>query len=260
MGTKLPLKIPAAWYPSPINLPERKAGKVYVKHRYALDKTPIIGLRQAFARGIQPASAMLKEPLRYHELSDKNGVWMTDLPEELFQIEEALAMIKPSGRVLVAGLGLGIMAKRCAQIAKHVTVVEINKQIIKLCAAPFYKTVRADIFDYLNQHDIDPAFSHYILDTWRGTGETTWWEEVLPLRRLIRNIHGAKPKIHCWAEDIMQGQVSVNLLGPHRHWHYTEFPPSMSKKEVAWFFKNIGLPEWEKRYGHMIPRKGRELP
>ncbi len=256
IGLDLPLKIPAAWYSSPINLPSRKIGPVAVTHQTITEKTPIIGMRQAVMRGIRPATALLKVPLIIHELRDKNGIWMTDLPEELFQIEEALAVAKPEGRVLVAGLGLGIIAMRCVELdgVDGVTVVEIDKRVIKLCAKrDLYQVVHADIFTFLNR-TVNP-FDHYMLDIWRGTSESTWWSEVMPLRRLIRKIHGTKPKIHCWAEDIMQGQVGAKLRSPIRDWHYKEFPPSISRKEVAWFFKNIGLPAWEDRYGKFI-RKG----
>ena len=57
---------------------------------------------------------------------------MTDLPEELNQIEEMLYHVKPQGRVLVGGLGLGIVAKRLTEIigVKQVVVVEKAKEII----------------------------------------------------------------------------------------------------------------------------------
>ena len=259
IGMDIPLKIPAQWFPSPISIPARKIGTVQVKHRTIIGETPIISMREAITRNVRPAKVILKKPLVIHELCDKDGVWMTDLPQELFQIEEALEVIQPTGRVLIGGLGLGIMALRCAQLGADVTVVEINSKVIKLCKEPFYRVVNADIFTYLElaDRDGDPPFDHYLMDTWRGTGEATWWSDVMPLRRLIRNIHGAVPQIHCCAEEQMQGQVGAQLRKPNRHWHYEHLPPSMSVDEVTWFFANIGLPEWEKRYGDAIPRAGK---
>lgn len=253
-----PLK--PAWYRSPLDLPERKSGKLEVHHRIVIGETPIVSARQAYTRGIMPVMARLSTPLRVHELHDKaHGVWMTDLPEELNQIAEALWLLNPQGRVCVGGLGLGIVAKTLTERkgVKQVVVVERDSDVIALCAVPGYEVVPSDIRAFLADHP--EPFDFYLLDTWQGTSEETWWTEVLPLRRVLRQRWGRKPVIHCWAEDIMWGQVARSLLGPNRVWLYKGLP-AMSQGQVRNFLHDAGLPHWEKKYGAVVdsnlkPRK-----
>ena len=255
-----------AWYPSPISLPERTVGRFSIKHRVMTGELPVVGTRQAFNRGIRPCVAVTEKPLTIHELhEDDHGVWMTDQPEELNQIYEMLHDVKPKGRVLVGGLGLGILTRLIIfrPGVTHVTTVELNQDVIELAAPKEnrsretsflrHSTVCSDIFAFLAgpQHEI--PFDHYLLDTWGGTNESTWWGTVLPLRRAIRQRWGSKPKIHCWAEDIMWGQVERSLLRPHaRHWHHQNLPAVMSATEVRRFQLDAGLPAWEKKYGAAI--------
>lgn len=128
----------AAWYKSPIDLPEGKSGTVSIAHRIIKDSTPIISARQAYTRGLRSVSAKPKEPLRVHEL-------------------------------------------RCT----------------------------------------------------------------------IRNRFGARPIVHCWAEDIMIGQIRRSLEGPHRFWKYKRLP-LMTPRQIERFLSDVGLPQWEKLYGGLV--------
>lgn len=271
-----------AWYKSPIDLPERTIGKFSIKHRVVTGKTPVVGARQAYTRGLRPLNAKLSEPLLVHELHEGgHGLWMTDLPEELNQIEEMLHTVKPQGRVLVGGLGLGIVAERLAILGCDVTVVERSRAIIKLCAtSPGYTTVCDYIEAFLkgNHPRHQTPYDFYLLDTWCGTSEATWWGNVMPLRRAIRNRWGSKPIIHCWAEDIMLGQVQQSLvidemkkemlrlhnadtnnkkkftLQDCRRWYYKYFPVDMTPAQANWFLENVGTKAWEHKYGKMIDK------
>lgn len=271
-----------SWYKSPIDLPERTIGKFSVKHRVVTGKTPVVGTRQAYTRGITQLNAKLDEPLLIHELhEEEHGLWMTDLPEELNQIEEMLYNIKPQGEVLVGGLGLGIVAKRLTEIVgiKSVTVVEKSQAVLKLCANGAYNTVCADIQAFLEGNSAlhQNPFDFYLLDTWGSTNESTWWGTVMPLRRAIRNRWGSKPVVHCWAEDIMLGQVKRSLvidqikrdmlllhnaesgkkkltLQDCRTWFYKYFPVDMTPAQADWFLTHIGETSWEKKYGTMIDK------
>lgn len=261
------MKIEPAWYASPIALPEATSGKISVKHCMLEGTTPIIGQRQAYCRGIRPLNAKLAEPLLIHELYEEgHGLWMTDLPEELNQIEEMLHAVNPKGHVLVGGLGLGIAAQRLTQWQgiKSVTVVERSKDVIKLCSRPSYKTVCDSIEHFLRTSKSVEGWDYYLLDTWGGTNEGTWWDDVLPLRRAIRSKWGSRPKIHCWAEDIMWGQVKRQLMQcPQAHWHYAEELLHMTSREADRFLREAGLPTWEAKYGDTIDatyRKKKQPP
>lgn len=249
------------WYQSPIDLAARRVGNVEITHRIIPvgAKVAIVGLRAALLRNISPVAGRVEEPLRIHELREhgpkKNDVrlWMTDLPEELNQIKEMLYHVRPKKRVLVGGLGLGILGKALGMIEEvtNTVVIERSADIIKLCsAAGWYETHRADIKEFLLT--TPSTFEYYLLDTWQGTGEATWWEDVLPLRRIIRQRHGAQPKIHCWAEDIMRGQMFRTLTHSPPHRYYSELPLPMSEADATYFLEGIGLPKWERLYGRAI--------
>lgn len=247
------------WYASPIDLPEGQSGSVSVKHRILQpgEKTPIVGYRQAILRGQTPSMAIIQEPLRVHYLShEDHGTWMTDLPEELNQIAEMLYTVDPMGHVLVGGLGLGLVAKLLTQRrwVESVTVIEKDPDVIRLCVQPGYTTIEADIYDYLKE--TDQRFDCYLLDTWQGTNESTWWTQVMPLRRIIRNRWGKVPLVHCWAEDIMLGQILGTMTRSQPHWVYEHLPIPMPPSTARAFTRNVGLPTWERKYGKKVPTKG----
>jgi hypothetical protein len=249
------IKYEAKWFKSPLDIPERCSGKVRVQHHILTpgSETPVVGMRQAIIRGMRPSMAIINEPLRVHELVHQDhGLWMTDLPEELNQIAEMLHNLKPSGNILVGGLGLGILALTLADRAdvENITVVEIDPDVINLCAQPGYDVVNADINQFLQT--TTKKFDFYILDTWQGTNEGTWWNTVLPLRRIIRQRWGKRPVVHCWAEDIMQGQVFRSLTTKPPHWYYEGLPLPMTERVAKQFLRDIGFPTWEKRYGKTV--------
>ncbi|KKM06041.1 hypothetical protein LCGC14_1747980 [marine sediment metagenome] len=255
-------KYEPAWYPSPIDLPEASSGPVQIRHRIipAGKQTPVVGMRQAFLRGIRPGDALLSHPLLVHELvHEEHGIWMTDLPEELNQIAELLFTVKPAGSVLVGGLGLGVLSTEVAWRIEvsDVTVIELDKHIIKLCAnGADFDVVEADITDYLRT--TSERFDFYLLDTWQGTSEGTWWSEVMPLRRLIRQRWGKRPVVHCWAEDIMQGQIFQALTTKPPHWYTAHLPVPMYEKEARSFLRNVGWPSWERKYGKAVDKASQE--
>jgi len=241
------------WFTSPLKLKERESGKARISHRIIPkgEKVTIVSARQAILRGITPVSGTVQKPLRIHELSHADhGVWMTDLPEELNQIGELMHTVQPFGRVLVGGLGLGVLAKVASQRAEQVVVIERDKDVIELCSARGYTVIEADIAEYLRTST--ERFDFYLLDTWQGTNEGTWWSQVFPLRRAIRRKWGRKPVVHCWAEDIMQGQIFRSLVSKLPHWYYTGLPMPMSEGVARRFLSNVGMPAWEKAYGAAV--------
>ncbi len=156
--------------------------------------------------------------------------------------------------MLVGGLGLGVLASQVAAFpgVTETVVVERSPDVIALCARPGYRVVEADVGAYLAEHQ--GAFDYYLLDTWRGTNEGTWFEDVLPLRRTIRRRWGRRPIVHCWAEDIMQGQLLRSLTHTVPHWYYTYLPVPMPLPAARRFLRDVGLPAWERRYGAAIDR------
>lgn len=255
-----------ALYRSPIALAEGRSGALSIRHK-TTRKAPIVGMRQAFLRGIRPVSVELSEPLRIHELvEDGVGVWMTDAPEELEQIAQALYAMRPEGDVLVGGLGLGIMATTVAGTpgVESVTVIEKSLDVMALCLPPGFNedgntrlsVIRDDLKNYLRR---EPApFDTYLLDTWQGTGEAAWWSEVMPLRRIIANRFGRR-RVHCWAEDIMLGQIMQTLQNAPPHWYYAHLPVPMRPRVARAFVSTVGLPAWERRWGQAVDQAIEEV-
>lgn len=242
-------------FKSPLDMPEVACGKVRIRHRIvpAGETVPVVGMRQAITRGIRAASYQTKEPLRIHELvHEDHGCWMTDSPEELNQIGEMLHDVDPSGRVLVGGLGLGILAKTLSERpgVDQVTVVEIDPDVVALCTQPGYEVITGDILSYLRRSN--QRYDYYILDTWQATNESAWWSQVMPQRRAIRRRWGAEPTIHCWAEDIMRGQIMWSLTAKQPHWYYTGLAMPMSERRARSFLDDVGLPAWEEMYGATV--------
>lgn len=259
------------WYPSPLQLEPATHGHIRIDHTYEPvgATVPIVGWRQAMLRGLKPVTtAPLAEPLRITRLvstgKHHHGVWMTDSPEELNQIYEMVHTVAPRGRVLVGGLGLGclplILALHCPRV-ERIVVVERDQSIVKLCAQSGYQTVHADLYKYLADERRTLAFDYYLLDTWAGTNEDTWWSEVVPLRRLLAR-RAPYATVHCWAEDIMVGQIRrtlTHLTPERRHWYYKYLPAPMSADAVEMFVRTVGSPEWERRYGDAVNRATLEM-
>lgn len=249
--------------PSPLSIPVGKSGPSSITHRIVAEQTPVIGMRQALMRGCRPVMLALEPglPLIIHELRERGGIWMTDLPEELHQIAVMLRQVRPYGRVLVGGLGLGLVAHYLARLleVREITIVERSAHVIKLIKPhlpPRYRgaVVQSDIAKFLRTSG--RRFDYYLLDTWQGTSESTWWDEVIPLKRIIRRRWASAPTVHCWAEDIMAGQVLEKLASTRRNWYYEKLPPDMSAEEAAHFFRDVGLPAWEKQYGNAVGQRG----
>lgn len=246
------------FYQSPIHLPPGKSGDFEVAHVFKSGEVPIIGWRQGLLRGKRPTMAKV-HMLRVTQLLEEGGVWMTDQPEELQQIAEAIVEAKPKGSVLIGGLGLGILATVVAQLpgVDRVVVVEQSPDVIKLCSPRLSNVavVEADIDAYLlGCNRTRTSFDTHMLDTWRGTSESTWWEEVMPLRRRIRNGPAARSaRVWCWAEDIMLGQCMRAAVGQGgRNWYYRALPFDPDRREIVRFFTTVGSNAWEKRYGQRL--------
>jgi hypothetical protein len=194
------------------NTPEGEKDGVEIRHRSYQpgDVVEIVNVRNAFLRGYKPLRATFTDTLLYRQLCYEGGVWMTDHPNELWQMAEVAD--KVDGRVLVGGLGLGVVSHLMAQRRKvnEVTTVELDQRIIDLVRPHVHLRVQlglvqSDLFDFINS--VQPGqFDSAFLDIWQPTGERCWTEYVVPLRRALR---GKIPQssVHCWAEDEMQGQL-----------------------------------------------------
>lgn len=201
---------------SPLDIPEGRSGVFNVEHvRYpAGHEFDVVSTRQALLTGLAPKRLRVTEETLVHALKrdGSSGKLMSDLPIELRQMKEFARGAR--GRVLIGGLGLGLVAHLVAAkpSVESVTVVEVEPDVISLCAdglPPKVKVIQADLFDYLRRPSLRWAFDRAFFDIWYATSEATWVEFVAPLRRIVQNRFGKRVK--CWAEDEMLGQMARSL-------------------------------------------------
>jgi hypothetical protein len=234
------MRVPA----SPLKLPEARAGKFSIQHRHypAGYVFPVVSMRTAFTTGQKPQDLILTKPRTIHRLEHKDeGQWMSDIPQELVQM--AAFAKGAAGEVLIAGLGLGLLAHLVAKKpgVKRVDIIEISPEVIRLCGRTLprkCRVIQRDIVDFIKNQEVwfwDRAY----FDTWQGTNEATWHETILPLRRLVQNKFGSV-HLQCWAEDEMKGQVVRSLMG------YTMAPKNVHSWEWYRAFRSaaakIGYP------------------
>jgi len=112
-----------------VDVPEGKSGEVEIK-RFVVDAagSAFTKMRAAMkGRGYVPEGT-------YTEIRRAGVLWMSDTPDE---IRDHLGFIgRASGRVLVTGLGLGMVAAACLRKpeVEKVVVVEIDPDVVALVA------------------------------------------------------------------------------------------------------------------------------
>jgi len=272
--------------------PQIPAGKcngvsVEVDTIKAGERIDVVSMRNAIFMGMKPLAVSFTSPLEVRRLKYDGGTWMTDHPQEIWQMDWALERMR--GRVLVGGLGLGVVTSYAEHMPRieRTTTVEMDKSIIKLVhrhleSVP--EVVCADLFDFVKKCRKD-AFDSAFFDIWQATGEYSWTTYVVPLRRLAA---GKIKNVVCWLEEEMQEQVNQALyrvcsfpdddtgMPPH----YATFRDAVVKKKIKrkttrpapnfndlmaaeaenrknkklialaeLFLKGVGTPAWEKAFG-----------
>jgi hypothetical protein len=175
----------------------------------------VVSWRQAiFEMGMGKARAVTLKldipDITYHLKDDEYGTWMSNSFQELSQADVSIRAAK--GKVLIGGLGLGVIAQLIAEKSNvsEITVVEKEKDLIDLIKPflnPRINIIHADLFDYVKEIKRQ-QYNFAFLDIWQSTGEWSWQTMVVPLRRAI----GTKiTKVLCWQEETMTGQVASML-------------------------------------------------
>ncbi len=195
--------------------------KVRVEHdvREKGARLMLVGQREAIMTGQPVCDYICTEPTVIQVLAEEGrGTWMTDLPCELVQMHALAA--KARGTVLVGGLGLGIVARMCAQRkqVQRVAVIESSPDVVEAVwpalreLLPAHVRGKIDVYtqDVHEHAAMDVDYDVALLDTWQGTGEMVWTGDVVPLRRALND---KVDEIHCWHEEVMLAQVHRGLMG-----------------------------------------------
>lgn len=207
------------------------------------DHLMLVNHRVSILSGLPYCEYICEAPTTVVELlSEEHGTWMTDMPIELVQMHMELAR-HARGNVLIGGLGLGIVAKMCAQktSVKKVVVVEREAEVINAVwphIQPHLKGKGEIVHADLNEFHVPPKhFSYGLFDTWQGTGEMVWTSEVVPLRRRFAQKIG---RILSWQEEVMFNQMirplyRATALDPENYKgipHYYAFGKAVDKLAV----------------------------
>lgn len=153
-----------------------------------------------------PRIGFFRERFSFPAVLQKGREWMTLMPNETATLENA---VKNSfGNVVTYGLGLGYFAYRasCKENVKSVTVVERDKNVIKLFTdhiLPLFPckdkitVIEADAFHHAEKELKKGSFDYALADIWHDAGDGT------PLYLRFRDIASKTPDIKWdfWLEE-----------------------------------------------------------
>lgn len=204
---------------TPLNIPPGKSGdwEIEVKTEPPSVVFRTANMRCAMFGGQKSKKVSWPHETRWHYLKHDGGVVMSDIPCEHAQMASCIKGMK--GRVLVGGLGLGLVATLLGnkKPIKEVCVVEKEYDVIKL-VQPYLERTRAqcgpivvrhaDLFDWLRGYE-GPPFDYAFYDIWSSDGEGTFHSTVCPLYDLSKG-KVKHPPVN-WNEDVMRGQLLMGL-------------------------------------------------
>jgi spermidine synthase len=159
------------------------------------------------------------------------------------------------GHVLIGGLGLGVVHHLIANLSKgikSITTIEKEQDVIDLVSPTLNNhhvnwTIQCgDLFPVVGDLKNDRTkYDFAFFDIWTGTGEYTWVEYVVPLRRLCRR-KIPQGQVLCWNEDEMKGQLRDAL----RRAAYIDGPTVHYYEPLRVFAQNcmISHPKFSKDY------------
>lgn len=194
---------------SEVRVPPGKSGKCEITKELLTGPITVVSSRNSLFTGFAPCRCEVENGLNVTALKEDGLVWMCDHPQEIFL--HHFAIDKAYGCVLIGGLGVGYSARVIARkgSVEDVTVVEINRDVIKLVAPhirrPNLCVVQADLWQYLKT--TTHRFNFVFMDIWRSTGEMEFQKTVAPLRALAKRVLRPGGKIMCWGEEEMRGQI-----------------------------------------------------
>jgi hypothetical protein len=120
-----------------VDLPEATSGKVAVEH-FTVDPHSVEFMRTAMrGRGCCPGT--------YTRLTRNGHLWMSDTTaERMDHLSAAYAIEHYGGRVLIGGLGLGMILRAAllTPTVTHIDVVEIDPDVVALVGPTYLKTAR----------------------------------------------------------------------------------------------------------------------
>lgn len=193
-----------------VNLQPSKSGiyKIEVEVIPEGKEMTIVSKRNWIMMGYRPLKVKYDCPRLLFKLKlikEGHRLLMSDSPQEMFLQYDAYKNAK--GRVLTAGLGLGLYANMIAKKdnVKEVIVVEIDKDIIKLAKPKNkkIKVIQGDIWNFIRK--TKEKFDYAYIDIHYHTGEWEYKQTVLPMKKIFDKRFPNMP-VDFWGEKEMETQ------------------------------------------------------
>ena len=173
-------------------------GEYRISH-FTIDRNTFEGIRAILRLGIPEGS--------YVRLTRGYECIMSETPME--KRSNLKFVNKAHGRVLVAGLGIGmiLLAIQDKPEVEEIIVVEMSQEVIDLVQPQLplnnkVKIVHEDIFEYIPEG----KFNTIYFDIWATYNSDTYEDEMVPLMdqyitHLVSDKEDPNRYIDCWAKD-----------------------------------------------------------
>jgi hypothetical protein len=205
-----------------VEIPEGRAGAFAVVHKRkpAGATLEFSSMRTRLFGDSPTGSVHFEEETTWHALTEEGGTWMTDLPIEQAQFDHQSRRLT-TGKVLVGGLGIGYAVNALARRpdVTEIVVVERAHEVIDLVwkhvkdhgkGTIVHGCVHEVMAKAIEKGGL-PKFDAAFFDTWTFDSETTFLDEVLPLRERADVLGIPQTRVVCWNEDVMRGQLQLAL-------------------------------------------------
>jgi sRNA-binding carbon storage regulator CsrA len=197
---------------TPLKLQEKEIGKYRIEKEIKKkgEILTVVSERNWIMMGYKPLRVKLLIDRAIHKLKREGRMLMSDTPQEMFLQYKAVE--KAKGKVLTSGLGLGMFALMTAKKpqVESITVVEIDKDVIKLIGLkhPKIKIIKGDIWDFIKK--TKEKFDYAYIDIHYSTGAMEYMKTVLPMRKILNKRFPNMP-VDFWGEEEMKPQYHEGL-------------------------------------------------
>jgi hypothetical protein len=209
---------------SDLRIPEARSGRFRIVHKVIepYDPVPVVNRKMAFFGQVRPRDNVYDFPVKIHVLQEIDpaapeepvGVWMSDSPSE--ELTQQGVVEKCTGKILVAGLGLGFVAHELSKKpdVERIDIVELNQDVINLVwrhvRTPKMNLITGDIYEILSttsQH-----YDWFYFDILPNYNEDLLYTHVLPMRKILLDHPIVDEKnVIIWANDVMMGQLTFDI-------------------------------------------------
>jgi len=187
-----------------VNVPEGQSG-VYKIECFEIDKEG--QAREAFHQTIKGyrRDVVVGTYTRLVNTKCFDGLIMSDTPAEISDHIEAIE--KAKGRILINGLGIGMVLNGCLMKpeVEHATVIEISEDVIKL-VAPHYKAMYGDRLDIIHADALEyqsPRGSRYGM-VWHDIWPNICADNLNDIKVLKKKYARRSEWQGCWVEHLVR--------------------------------------------------------